>query len=683
MRTPKRQGESFEAAAAVTVGMTEGRGRGLFAARAMTAGATALTERPLVGMQSVDNAQNVTVCRNCLGFAGDVISQLEVLSGVPRQDCLEGYLKRKPTRGGDKAEQRGQLSGLYCCLEGCGEVYCSARCRSEHWSRSHRLLCVGPVPEEGAQDHPLIKFRVHAMQTNEIFLLVGEVLAQIAVAFSKDPSTTNAADSNVDSEKLAAARAPFADFVQEPWWDVAVPRDAVDAAPGTAGAASASASAASLPDTLRALCEESSALLRSAFALALGPLPAPLEQALSAERFARVVGMFEQNNMGVRAPSPIPGALREFLGEGKERSVSDVKHDASRRQILRETADLVLEVFDEAHCVVVDDEEEEDDDEEEDNDVEEEDDDEEDTMCCGGQEEGEESDGDGGSCCTSTPGGEAPDSDEEEDAGEVVSKCCGGQPEGEEDDGDGGSCTSAQTGEASGSGEVVLEAAHKMGSTAAASGGCCEDEVPGEKRTKCRGGRENGGELAYTTDTAARAAATLDVDSADEDEDDRDECEDDTDEDEDGTEEDEDDTEDEDDNLEVLRDAVDRHDGDEAEPGEEPFAPLDGTALYSLVCCMNHSCRPNCVVLYPGRRKQRQLRGKDPAGHDADDGGGEMADPLVAEVVLLEDVRAGDELTQSYVSKEMSLEERRKALEDYGFLCACPRCLEEEAAALL
>eukprot|EP00903_Cladosiphon_okamuranus_P012228 g11468.t1 len=546
MRTPKRQGESCEAAAAVSVGMTEGRGRGLFAVRAIPAGATVLTERPLVGMQSVDNAQNVTVCRNCLGFAGDVISQLEVLSGVPRQDCLEGYLRRKPTKGHNKAEQRGQLSGLCCCLEGCGEVYCSASCRSEHWSRGHCLLCVGPVPEESAQDHPLIKFRVHAMQTNEIFLLVGEVLAQIAVAFSKDPSTANTADSNCDSEKLAAARAPFADFVQEPWWDVAVPRDAVDAAAGTAGAASASA--ASLPDTLRALCEESSALLRRAFALALGPLPAPLEQALSAERFARVVGMFEQNNMGIRAPSPIPGLLREFVGEGKERCALDVTHDAPSREILRETADLVLEVLDEAQCVVVEDEEAEDDEEE-------------DTMCYGGQGEGEESDGDGGSCCTSTPGGEAPDSDEEENAGGVISKCCGGQRG--EGDGDGGSCTSAQTGETSDSGEVVVEAARKTGSAAAANGGCCEDEVAGEKRTK----------------------------------------------------------------------------------------------------------------------KQRQQEDEDSGVHDGG-GGGEMADPLVAEVVLLEDVQAGDELTQSYVAKEMSLEERRKALEDYGFLCTCSRCLEEEAAAL-
>lgn len=46
MRVPKQRDESVEAAAeAVSVGMTEGRGRGLFAARAMKAGVTVLIER--------------------------------------------------------------------------------------------------------------------------------------------------------------------------------------------------------------------------------------------------------------------------------------------------------------------------------------------------------------------------------------------------------------------------------------------------------------------------------------------------------------------------------------------------------------------------------------------------------------------------------------------------------------
>ncbi|CAN0384360.1 unnamed protein product [Scytosiphon promiscuus] len=58
------------------------------------------------------------------------------------------------------------------------------------------------------------------------------------------------------------------------------------------------------------------------------------------------------------------------------------------------------------------------------------------------------------------------------------------------------------------------------------------------------------------------------------------------------------------------------------------------------------------------------------------------ADPLVAEVSLLRDVSAGEELTQSYVTREMGLVERRNALKEYGFLCTCPRCVEEESRYL-
>ena len=413
-------------------------------------------------------------------------------------------------------------------------------------------------------------------------------MAQIAAAFADGSSTSNGLDGDDDS-RIAAARSPFADFVQEPWWDVAVPRDdsstgqganAKSPCNGNGGGEGAvadrpcdaadAAVAASLPDTLRALCEESSALLRSAFSLALGPLPAPLDRALTAERFGRVVGMFEQNNVGVRRPSPIPGILREVLSEeaeeeksagGADRLIKDggVEASAERRDFLLEAAGLVEEL-------------------------------------AGEEEEGSE-EGDGGT------GG-----------------CCGGGPT--------PACPSSAAGCAAG------------GEKAAAAGTAC----------------------------AAAPAARPGGDHAEEDE-----------EEDDGAGE----------ALAILRSVVD---GDEGSPegGEDLFAPLDGTALYSLICCMNHSCRPNCLVRYPGRRRPRHPTATVPtaaglegsAGGDDDrlaDAPGAAAGPLLAEVVLLEDVSEGEELTQSYVTREMGLSERRKALEDYGFWCNCPRCLEEDA----
>ncbi|CAN0408982.1 unnamed protein product, partial [Ectocarpus sp. 13 AM-2016] len=73
------------------------------------------------------------------------------------------------------------------------------------------------------------------MQTNEIFLLAGEVMAQIATAFTEKGRAKPGADCSGGDvvDEISAARAPFADFVQEPWWDVAVARDGRDKTEGS------------------------------------------------------------------------------------------------------------------------------------------------------------------------------------------------------------------------------------------------------------------------------------------------------------------------------------------------------------------------------------------------------------------------------------------------------------------
>lgn len=358
------------------------------------------------------------------------------------------------------------------------------------------------------------------MQTNEIFLLVGEVVARIVTTFLS--STNTDVDGDDGHGDLAAAQAPFVDFVQKHWWDVAVQRgsslrDTIDENEDSV--------ASSLPDTLRALCEKSSALLRRAF----GSLPPALERVLSAEMFGRVVGMFEQNNVGVRAPSPIPTALRELVSRREE------------GQCVDEIAALLQSVEDEEW------------------------------ECGGVAEDGNEEQ----SCCDTR--------DEFEHGKESLVP-------------------------------VVAAGDGREGSDEAIIGGVAEEKLSAESAT------------AVPPPTLSFGAADNDA-------------------------------------IEVLKRAAAEHD----EHPDEMFVPLDGTALYSLICCMNHSCRPNCMVRYPGRRGERR---------------GDRADPLVAQVVLLEDVEAGVELTQSYIDRELGLRERRDALEDYGFLCRCSRCTEEEASTV-
>jgi SET domain len=90
------------------------------------------------------------------------------------------------------------------------------------------------------------------------------------------------------------------------------------------------------------------------------------------------------------------------------------------------------------------------------------------------------------------------------------------------------------------------------------------------------------------------------------------------------------------------------------------FPPLDGTAMYSMACKMNHSCDPNVILIY----RRRAGFGRNY--------------PLVASVVALRDISAGEELTISYIDADASYSERQQALRHYGFVCQCLKCQNEK-----
>lgn len=78
---------------------------------------------------------------------------------------------------------------------------------------------------------------------------------------------------------------------------------------------------------------------------------------------------------------------------------------------------------------------------------------------------------------------------------------------------------------------------------------------------------------------------------------------------------------------------------------------IEGTALFPIICTMNHSCRPNCTVLYTNNGD--------------------------AHVVAVRDIKAGEELCICYVDVDQDLAAREASLREYRFTCACLRCLEE------
>lgn len=327
------------------------------------------------------------------------------------------------------------------------------------------------------------------MKTNEIFLLVGEVIAHILATFASN------------GEDLQIARQPYSDFVQEPWWYVALART---------GSHTCASDSMALPDTLRRICEESSSLLRAA----LAPLAPELQNLMTVEAFGRVVGMFEQNNVGIRASSPVP-ALLETMSCAQEQEQGSALVD----QVVMLVEELRNQVF------------------------------------------------------------------------HGFSKACG--------------CRDSDCDVAcSSSGKEVVRP-H--------AGGVNSDV---NESTFVEAGCTNLHQEAGCSSVSASMNAVISL-------------------------------------QQTLA-------GDIA---SQMFTPLDGTALYSLICSMNHSCAPNCVVTYPTHHEHLQ------AGR---------AKPLLAQVALLQDVKAGEELTQSYVDLDMELDDRRDALQDYGFWCRCSRCAREE-----
>ncbi|KAL8253525.1 hypothetical protein R6Q59_031746 [Mikania micrantha] len=90
--------------------------------------------------------------------------------------------------------------------------------------------------------------------------------------------------------------------------------------------------------------------------------------------------------------------------------------------------------------------------------------------------------------------------------------------------------------------------------------------------------------------------------------------------------------------------------------GEDYSVCCQGTAFFPLQSCMNHSCCPNAKAF---------KRDEDRDGQ--------------ATILACKPIKRGEEITISYIDEELELEERRALLADYGFICKCPRCVEEEA----
>lgn len=223
-------------------------GHGLFAGRSFSEGELILEERPLLAMQDLRSRCELLCCGRCLAELGHVEESV-------RRRLAAGEVTRR--------QVYDDLDDKIACLAGCGELYCSEACR-ESDEEVHGPLCVGAVAEADAETHPLVAFKELAVQSNEILLLAAQVVVR----------------GEEEQNKLKET------FVHERWDDVV---------------AKAAELQGQLPDedlceSLRDLTTQAAELLSSALENSRGSLVEP-------ETVSRIVGMFEQNNVGIRRES--------------------------------------------------------------------------------------------------------------------------------------------------------------------------------------------------------------------------------------------------------------------------------------------------------------------------------------------------------------------------------------------
>mmetsp|Transcript_16855 Transcript_16855/g.25350 ORF Transcript_16855/g.25350 Transcript_16855/m.25350 type:complete len:468 (-) Transcript_16855:7-1410(-) len=251
-------------------------GNGICATKPIFAGDMIFCELPSLFLQTIPNKQDVLVCSNCARFVGSYGTQLSLLT---REAQRQQYLYDSQNFEGDAT-----LSSIIPCFHQCGEVYCSDKCRNIHYHNGHSLCCTGQISEEDAAEHSLIQFKQHAVETNEIFLLVGDLFARVC-------ARSDAAEGELKCEAVRSVLEPYECFVRHAWWEVALVNN------GNCTAAEQD----NLRRTLYRLVQESWGMLNRALCLE----ERGLAGLLSAEYMARTIGMFEQNNVGVRLSNPL------------------------------------------------------------------------------------------------------------------------------------------------------------------------------------------------------------------------------------------------------------------------------------------------------------------------------------------------------------------------------------------
>ena len=244
-------------------------------------------EKPFGKMQTLSNKHDCLCCSACLRFLGSPILQLQVLSKQLSRQQLVTQFKHREHYESSLSKSGYSYSDIISCCQDCGEFYCSIDCRDNHWNNCHQLLCTGGIPDIEAESHALIQFKIHAIATNEIFLLVADIFANLCLEYERD------------EDRMKNILKILSQYVRNRWEDCAV-------APLQ--------DQGELKETLARLVKESWTLLNSALKLN----ERKLDEALNEDFLSRTIGMFEQNNVGIRLKNPVVEYLESLSGDSED-----------------------------------------------------------------------------------------------------------------------------------------------------------------------------------------------------------------------------------------------------------------------------------------------------------------------------------------------------------------------------
>merc|ERR1711879_68525 len=97
-----------------------------------------------------------------------------------------------------------------------------------------------------------------------------------------------------------------------------------------------------------------------------------------------------------------------------------------------------------------------------------------------------------------------------------------------------------------------------------------------------------------------------------------------------------------------------------------------GVAIVPSVALLNHSCIPNISTRFGLSTKPAAT---DCVLQESGAGVGSSDAGFWAWLEAVRDIQQGEELTISYVDRSDVLEDRQTVLNQFGFSCACPRCV--------